>query len=69
MDTDLLLLDDISKLWSFWFKFARNAAFGLTENLSDWYLINDSVSSGRIWPASVSLFLRCMNFLPYSDHC
>ncbi|VDN90108.1 unnamed protein product [Brugia pahangi] len=51
LDTDALIMDDIAQLWSFFSKMTSLQAIGLTENLSNWYLINRNTSQRIVWPA------------------
>ncbi|VDK76643.1 unnamed protein product [Litomosoides sigmodontis] len=50
LDTDALIMDDISQLWSFFLKMTNSQAIGLVENLSDWYLFNTGTSQRIVWP-------------------
>uniref|UniRef100_A0A0M3JTP4 Glycosyltransferase-like protein LARGE (inferred by orthology to a C. elegans protein) n=1 Tax=Anisakis simplex TaxID=6269 RepID=A0A0M3JTP4_ANISI len=62
LDTDLLFVEDVSKLWQYWSLIAANSShiFGLVENLSDWYLNNNNnnkswySSNRKPWPAWVN---------------
>ncbi|KAM3726968.1 Xylosyl- and glucuronyltransferase LARGE2s [Dirofilaria immitis] len=51
LDADVLIMDDIAQLWSFFSKMTNLQAIGLVENLSDWYLLNISIPERIVWPA------------------
>lgn len=57
MDTDLLILGDIRRLWAQFDNFdktsdARRNVFGMVENQSDWYLGGSQLSGTKsVWPA------------------
>ncbi|KHN88693.1 Glycosyltransferase-like protein LARGE2 [Toxocara canis] len=50
LDTDVLFVEDIARLWEFWSEMNSAQALAVVENLSDWYMINAS-SSRKPWPA------------------
>uniref|UniRef100_A0A0R3S2F6 Glycosyltransferase-like protein LARGE1 n=1 Tax=Elaeophora elaphi TaxID=1147741 RepID=A0A0R3S2F6_9BILA len=51
LDTDVLIMDDIAQLWSFFSRMTNLQAISLVENLSDWYLFNASAPQRIVWPA------------------
>lgn len=51
-----MVVGDLVDLWSSWDQMNRNNAFGLVENLSDWYLVGNRTRPVR-WPALVLLTL------------
>uniref|UniRef100_F1KY88 Glycosyltransferase-like protein n=2 Tax=Ascaris suum TaxID=6253 RepID=F1KY88_ASCSU len=50
LDTDLLFVEDIARLWAFWSQMNSAQALAVVENLSDWYIVNAS-SNRKPWPA------------------